>query len=145
MLTKLSTKNRWIVFALKYTFDLCWRGGGGVGGEVGLCVFILSFFAKRSRLGKRPNEPNPAGKHIIHQLTRHCHHLFSIRAHLFSRNACPPPAATQHAAMDACIEPFGIIRPKMWRFAILFLIFYIYAYICINRVLCESLESCSFI
>lgn len=107
------------------------KGGGGGCDRVLFCVFFF-LFAKRSRLGRRPNEPKPAGKSVVHQLARRCHHPFSIRAHLFPRKACatpptPPPAAPsqlcstmwRNTAWDDGRRhaAFPRWRPKMGRFA----------------------------
>lgn len=113
------------------THLICGNGGCGEGcvcDGVLFCVFFF-LFAKRSRLGRRPNEPKPVGKSVVHQLARRCHHPFSIRAHLFPRKACATPTPTpfllgaaQHNVEEhsmgqrtqACARPRW--RPKMGRF-----------------------------
>lgn len=105
------------------THLICGNGGCGEGcvcDGVLFCVFFF-LFAKRSRLGRRPNEPKPVGKSVVHQLARRCHHPFSIRAHLFPRKACatpPPPlppwsctaqcGGTQHGTTDAGMRRFHV-------------------------------------
>lgn len=61
VLTKLSAKSHWRgtrrVFSLKYTFDLL--GGGVAACECSCFLWDYFLFLKRSRLGRKPDEPNP--------------------------------------------------------------------------------------